>query len=222
MRVTINQPVPFGPTYLFNRILSSDLNVNMGSAQYVRRTNHSFYEIVLNGSVHRLIIPIKHVGKQELELNECEMDMSHNWVRKHLATIKMAYGKAPFFSEVFPIVEANLGQGNTLGESSYFSMASVFSYLNTKTNMTQDFALAPKLKENPSAWILDLCQAAGATEYFCGEWALKNYLRVEHFTEKGIAVTHQNWTPVSSIKPSLSILDALFRYGRSALDYIQS
>ncbi len=222
MRVTINQPVPFGPTYLFNRILSSDLNINMGSAQYVRRTNHSFYEIVLNDSVHRLIIPVKHVGKQELELNECEMDMSHNWVRKHLATIKMAYGKAPFFSEVFPIVEANLGRGSSLGESAFFSMSDVFSYLNAKTNTTNDYTLAPKLLERPSDWILSLCLAAGATEYFCGEWALKNYLRVEYFTEKGIAVTHQNWSPKAGIKPCLSILDALFRYGRGALEYIQS
>lgn len=229
MRVTINQPLPFAPVHLFNRILNSDLNVNLGSAQYIRRTNHSHYEIMVQGHLHKLIIPIKHVGRQEVSLNDSAIDYSHNWVKSHTTTIRQSYSKAPFFQDVFEnVVEPILNlRMPLLGSWSWLSMLQVFNYLNAPPAWKQDAELWGIIWDNPSLWMLTLAERTRATEYFCGKWAIENYLRVETFQAKGIEVVGQDWTQpvydqgVFKFIPNLSILDVLFRYGRGAIDFIK-
>jgi WbqC-like protein family len=216
MRVTINQPLPFAPSYLINRMLQSDLCINLGTAQFVRG-QHNRYKIMSHGAVQELVIPVKHYGTQKVELMKAEIDYSHNWVRKHLRSIQQAYSKTPFFEEIFTVLQQHYGkQHETIGLFSTFSLSQVYNILNAEWNVKQDQSLGLPVLHDPSAWMLSLANMALADEYYCGQWAIDHYLRVEDFKKDGITVIGQNWYP-DTVKAEISVLDALFKHGKVAL-----
>ena len=216
MRVTINQPLPFAPAYLINRMLRSDLCISLGSAQFVRG-QHNRYKILSRGATQELVIPVKHYGTQKVELVKAEIDYSHNWTRKHLRSIQQVYSKTPFFDEIYEMVEKHFAQKYpTIGEFALFSMLRVYDILNVEWNVKPDQSLGLPVLHDPSAWMLSLANMVLADEYFCGQWAIENYLRVEDFKKDGINVIGQKWYP-DTVGAEVSVLDALFKHGKLAL-----
>ena len=216
MRVTINQPLPFAPAYLINRMLRSDLCISLGTAQFVRGV-HNRYKIMSRGVVLELVIPVKHYGTQKIVLNHAEIDYSHNWTRKHLRSIQQMYSKSPCFDEVFAMVERTFAQKYpTIGTLSLFSMRNMYDIMNVGWNVKPDQSLGLPVLHDPSAWMLSLANMVLADEYFCGQWAVENYLRVEDFKKDGINVIGQKWYP-DTVGAEVSVLDALFKHGKLAL-----
>ena len=52
-----------------------------------------------------LTVPVKKTkNRDELLISEAEISYEENWQSKHLKSIEIAYGKAPYFSEVFHFI----------------------------------------------------------------------------------------------------------------------
>lgn len=229
-RVTINQPCPFPPMYLLRRMLDSDIVVQLDSALFVRKTGRSFrhYEILLQGKRHKLAIPVKHGGHQDIPLHELQIDYEQGWVKSHLGTLRHAYGKAPFFEEAFHAVHSVFDANPvTLAEFSNRSLESCFAFLNRWPTIVSDQDVIAPIVGDPSRWMMEIVLALGGTEYVCGQSAASVYLKEEEFAKAGIKVEAHFWHEPTYPRAGnveeqgLSILDVMFWLGRRGSDTIE-
>ena len=231
MRVTIYQPQYFPRLHYFNRLLDSDTYVVLESAQYTKVLNHfvggkkekhksyqSHSPIKLAGGEYFLSVPTK--GESFLPINKTQADYSQKWVENHLKTIKSAYSRAPYFSEVFAELEnilsvkySNLAELNlktilwgiskildlNLSISS-ITLEEINTYLakNNRVRLkkilldwqTTDVSEA---NEKGDDWIIEICKSLGATEHVHGETSKVGYMNMDRYKEIGINPITQDW-----------------------------
>ncbi|MFH0989907.1 MAG: WbqC family protein [bacterium] len=227
-RVTINQPCPFPPMYLFARILSCKYSIILSSAQFTRNSGRSFrhIEIMVSGEKFPLVIPIKHSGDRELTIRDAQIDYSQRWVEKHLKTFQMNYSKTPYFKEIMPVIEEvyNLKPA-TLAAFSRHSMLLASKYLGVTPQYTLvDCSLMEPLVDSPSKWMMELTKSVNGDVYVCGKSALITYLHTEEFAKNNIQIDScefiEPFYTESHEERNLSILDALFRVGPKVKQYL--
>ena len=216
MRVTINQPCPFPATYLVARMAACDVAVHLRHAQFVRRMRDSgatqnAYELMVQGAPQKMVIPTRHTGDQHVRLCDVEIDNSQKWYDRHLGTVRQSYGKSKFFREVYPIIEDVMGaRYMNLIEFSQFSTETIAEYLGLGVHF-RDSLPGQMVEDNPSEWMLRIAKSHDADEYYCGQYAIDEYLDVKAFEARGVKVTGQNW---KGENPTLSILDLVMRFGK--------
>lgn len=220
------------PTYLpwagyFNLIASVDRFVFLDDVQFERRSWQSRNRILLNGSEHYLTVPVIRAPRDELVMN-IQIDYRQCWYDQHMKTLKQAYGKAPFGSEVLDLV------GDVIGRK-YACLAelneSLISALSTHIGLMTPFSRASSLccVGKRSEHIAKICQAIQCAEYLSPAGS-REYMTEENFAENsGIIPTYQNYLPsmysqqrVGKFFSHLSIIDVLVHHGnRFARTYIE-
>lgn len=140
-RVAIYQPRYFPQLHYFNRLLSSDIFVILGSAQYTKSLVHFSEDgghrypsyqtdtpIKLPDGEYLLTVPVKHDGR--LPINQTAIDYSHRWVHKHLATLRHAYGRADCSGLILPQVsELLVGNYESLAQLNTATIIWSFAHL---------------------------------------------------------------------------------------------
>jgi hypothetical protein len=229
--VTIHQPCPFPPLYLFSRMASSDVTVFLSSAQFTRNSGRSMrhFEVLVNGKRFKIAIPVRHAGKRDVSLSEAEIDYSQQWVDKSLKTIRQAYTRRPCVKDVMDILEAVLRpKYQSLAELSIASNVAVFKYLQIPFEYVEDQAVCPrKISGSPSMWMLQIALAVGGTRYFCGQSAVSTYLKLDEFAQAGVEVVPQDFVEPeypqftrSQHESNLSIIDILSSLGPAVKMYL--
>ncbi|GHT33461.1 hypothetical protein AGMMS49574_19190 [Bacteroidia bacterium] len=135
---------------------------------------------------------------------------------KLLRTIEIAYKKAPFFSVVFPIMEAVLNcENKNLGKFIGNSIIQIANYLNFNTEFIYSSNIKDKNTSLKSqAKVINICSVLGATEYFnaIGGMALYNKTDFEENKIK-LSFLKTNSIEYKQVKnqfiPNLSILDVM-------------
>ncbi|GHV66214.1 hypothetical protein FACS1894199_09170 [Bacteroidia bacterium] len=135
---------------------------------------------------------------------------------KLLKTIETAYKKAPFFSEVFPLMETILTyEDKNLAQFVGNSIIQIAKYLNFNTQFSYSSAL--KEKDNSlraQAKVIHICSVLHATEYFNAIGGIELYDKADfeqnniklHFL-KTKAIEYQQFR--NQFVPNLSILDVM-------------
>lgn len=146
-----------------------------------------------------------------------------NETRKILGNIKQSYSKAPFFSDVYPMVEA-VFQHNERSVATICSLSVqlVFDYLS----INKDFYLASQLDYNrtlnASDKIIDIVSSLNGSHYINSIGGATLYDK-EYFASKGIVL---NFIRMNDIQynqlskkfiPNLSIIDVLMNCDRSSV-----
>lgn len=232
MRVTVNQPRIFPSLHIFERILTSNVSINLRSAQLSRSPCwESVYRIKTSQGKLDLSIPVRHYGKP-VPIKRAEVVWKDpRWVKKHIKTIEQNYRKAPYFDAVVDgIVRVFMTQWETLAEVALDSMMLGYQWLGEHIVTVHDDELLPNGKyESASAWLLAICKQAKGTEYYCGNYGSSQYLAYQDFEEGGIEVISQYWKcpEYSQLYPpfisNLSIIDLMMNVspeeGREVLGY---
>jgi len=115
MRYSGIQPQYFPRLHYFARILETDIYLIRDEVQYVKKHK---YPDGRNDKSYQSHTPIKQtfgrflmsvpVKERFRPIAETELTGGLDWVRKHLKTLEISYGKAPNFSLVFPSLQAIL------------------------------------------------------------------------------------------------------------------
>ncbi len=148
-------------------------------------------------------------------INEIEIGNDERLKRKLLLTISNNYHKAPYYDDVFPMLERTVNdmQG-ILSEYLYRTFVSVTEYLEIKTkfilssNIEKDNELKGKYK------VIDICKRLGATDYInaIGGMDLYDY---ESFEKEGIRLSFLKTEDIkykqfgNEFVPGLSIIDVM-------------
>lgn len=185
MKVGVMQPyfVPYiGYWQLINVV---DKYVIYDDVNFIKRGWINRNQILINGTPCFFNIPMLGMSQNKL-INQIEVNHDKNMLDKNIRTIQENYRRAPFYNEVYPMIEKilNCKEKNIAG---YIinSLYLICDYLDIKTELIVSSTMKKDNTLKGQSKILDICQRLGATEYYNAIGGKELYSR-EEFTNKGI------------------------------------
>lgn len=99
MVVAIHQPNYLPRLRVFSKMAAADLWVFLDSVQHVKREWQSRALLPSHAGSQWLTVPLRTKGRFFQKIQDVESDISPDWQRKHLRTLRPVYGRAPFIGE---------------------------------------------------------------------------------------------------------------------------
>ncbi len=210
----------------FDIVNSADEFIIYDSVQYTKNDWRNRNKIKTQQGLSWLTIPVNH----SLSLKIDEVEASHNiWRKKHWASLKQAYSKAPYFHDFKELFENLYLDSNEtlLSKINIEFIKAICTTLNitTKISLASDYPVKSSEKSNR---LVDLCKQTNSSIYISGP-AAKDYLNEELFLKQGIDL---KWMDYSDYPPyqqlhgafvhEVSVLDLLFNQGNSAQAFMKS
>lgn len=141
--------------------------------------------------------------------------VKNDWKEKNLKTIYLNYKKAPFFNEVFPLVEEIFHfETYNLSDFNIHSIKTICDYLDIKTNFSKASELGLTDMDR-NGRIIEICKSRNCEVYFSGKGAV-NYHDESLFEANHVTIKYTDFSPKTynqihgDFAPGLSIIDLLF------------
>ena len=217
--VVIHQPDFLPWLGFFDRLLAADLFIVLDHVQFVSGTSRSWThrdKIKTPQGARWLSL---HVQKAPFgtQIKDIMLKPDGGWRAENLNQLRENYRKAPYFSEVFPLVEqVYLTGDNRMIALNLAGLDLLETLLDARTPHLYSSEMSPQGAS--TSMLVDLLQKAGATRYVSGLGA-KNYLDTSALDAAGIELVWQDFKhPVypqlhGEFIPMLSSIDLLFNCG---------
>ena len=225
MIISTNQPyfLPF-PGFFYKAHLS-DIFVVLDTVQFPRGTTWISRNRFKNdqGTLW-LTVPVWKKGLGLQRIHEVRVCHEFRWVAKHLASLKTAYAKAPYFGDHLPFIENTYRA--RFEKLIAFNMAFI-RYLFRQLKIETEIKLLSELgiQAAGNQMLVEICRRLGASTYLAQHAAAK-YLDRVLFEQEGIEL--QLIKPPACVYPqlwgnfvsNLSTCDLLFNCGPKAHDIL--
>lgn len=210
----------------FDFIDDVDLFIYLDDVQYTARDWRNRNRIkTINGLIW-LTVPVFFSRKNNLAIEDVQIDYSQKWVEKHMSSIRHAYSKAKHYGRYaemfFDILRQKYASISELNRNiNNWVMAEL--HIKTRTKMSSDFRPIGSKTDR----LLDLLNKAGATSYLSGPSA-KEYLDADKFATAGIGLNYKVYEYpeypqlYGGFEPHVSVLDLLFNCGPDSRKYLKS
>lgn len=216
--VVIHQPDFLPYLGFFHRFLRVDEWVVLDHVQFLNGSKswHNRDRIKTENGPAWLTVAVKKCP-QETPINEVELSDEVDWRRGNLNLIRHNYRRAPFFRQIFPMVE-ELYQTKT-GLLSEFNLAGINLLARLfDVEIPHVFSSAMNPQGARTSLLVDLVKKTEASIYLSGVGA-RDYLEESMFEQEGIRVVWQQFEHPSYSQmfgdfiPYLTSLDLLFNCG---------
>lgn len=224
MLLSGHQPVYLPGIILFNKIALSDAFMFVGHNQYVRKSWHSRNHIRNQDKKLTLSVPVKKKNNFGNSINDTELDGDH-WKRRHLASIRGAYLKRPYFDQYFPVLEAIINkQHQSIGDLNMDLIRQCLEWMDIDTPIydSRDF----KITGEKTNMLISMCEATKATSYLSNlgshaylDEPLMEAMGLKHLWQD---FSHPTYDQGASFLENLSAIDLLFNVGPSAGDIVKT
>jgi hypothetical protein len=218
MILSTQQPYFFPFAGFFYKAHLSDVFVILDTVQFPRGTTWmSRNRFKSDHGTLWLTVPVWKKGLGLQRIHEVRICHEFRWVAKHLASLKSAYARAPYFADHIEFIENTyLARFEKLIELN----AAIIDYLLRQLEIGAEIKFLSELgiQSAGNQMLVEICQALGASTYMAQHAAAK-YLDPAFFDRAGIKlqffkppvlVYPQLWGPFIS---NLSVLDLLFNCG---------
>lgn len=221
MKAAIMQPYFFPYAGYFQLIAAVDLFILYDNIQYTKNGWINRNRLCRNGGAVTFSLPLK--GASDY-LDVCDRELAAEFKREKLLNqIKGAYQRAPYFAQIFALIECIvLYEDNNLFRFLHHSICRTCEHLGVRTEIriSSSIAIDHKLKNQDK--VLALCSAVGARTYVNAIGGVDLYSK-EAFLEKGMdlkfisahALEYAQFENV--FVPALSIIDMLMFNPRDAV-----
>jgi hypothetical protein len=228
MKIAIMQPyfLPYlGYFQLFNAV---DKFVIGDDYKYILQGWINRNKILVNGKEFMFTIPLRKASPNKL-IKEVEICNDTSWQEGFLKTIKMAYGRAPFYNEVFLLLN-NIIMNKEINISKliFKSLYEIKAFLGIKTIIVETQAIYNNKHLEGQERIIDTCKKENAASYLNLIGGVELYSK-ERFEKEGIALNYINSKSISyhqfgaEYVPNLSIIDVLmFNSKEKIREYLNS
>jgi len=217
-----HQPVYLPGIILFNKIALSDAFMFVGHCQLSNKSWHTRNRIRLGDRELMLSVPVKKQFGQSI--NETEI-LEDGWQKKHIGSIRQAYGKRPFFRDYFPQIEALISaKWPSLGEMNMALIKAMLEWFDIRTPIldSRDY----KIVGNKTDMLIFMCHAAGASQYLSNEGA-RDYVDEAEMAREGILhswqiFAHPVYNQGGAFMENMSAIDLLFNMGPESAELIRN
>jgi len=213
------------PNYLpwlgyFHKMTYSDVFVFLDSAQYTKQTYINRCVISQAGKEVRLIIPVS-LEKWDAEIRDVRVEPK-KFARKHLETLRIAYGKCPHYDSVMAVIKPSYeSEPTNLAEFNIGLIEAIAEYLGNQPRFVRLSDL--QIGSVKNQLLIDIANKCDANSYVSGVGA-KSYIAGNEgaYEKAGIDLSYQNFVhptypqPKSLFIKGCSILDLLFNCGAEA------
>ena len=170
--------------------------------------------ILIHGAPAYLNLPMLGASPNLL-IKEIRVNPDPRLAGKSLRTIRDAYAKAPYFSEVYPLMERILTCGETsLSQFILNSFRVLTPYLGIGTELLLSSELEKDCSLRAQEKVISICTLLGGTEYYNAIGGQELYSR-EDFERSGLSLHFLKTRPVEypqfggEFQSNLSILDVM-------------
>ncbi|NLY76517.1 MAG: WbqC family protein [Tissierellia bacterium] len=214
MKVGIMQPYFFPYIGYWQLINAVDKYIIYDDVNYIKRGWVNRNRILVNGQARLINLKI-HKASQNILINETKILIDPIYNKKLLKTIEHSYKKAPYYNEIFPIIERIiLQEDENLARYLEFSIKEICKYLCIDTEIIISSSLNKNNHLKGQEKIIEICKILGADEYYnpIGGKELYSY---EDFLNEGIKLNFLQTRTVNykqfdnDFVPNLSIIDVM-------------
>jgi hypothetical protein len=225
MKLAIMQPYFFPYIGYFQLMNYVDEFVIYDNIEYTKRGWINRNRILVNGKDEFISIPLK---KDSDFLNINERYLADNWNNsrnKLFNKIKENYKRAPFFKDIFPLIERVL----TNHETNLFSFLSeslieLKSYLEIETSIVHSSKIDIDSKLKRDKKVLAICKTCGAEQYINPIGGVELYDKatflandIELFFIKTHDIVYKQYD--NNFIPNLSIIDIMMFNSKEKIKY---
>lgn len=216
MRLAIMQPYFFPYIGYWQLIHAVDQFVFYDDVQYMRRSYMTRNKILLHSKPHSFTLPVQKAGQKAL-IREVYIDTKEfdQWRDKFLQSLYHAYGKAPYFKQVYPLIEGLLNSPTPkLHSFLKLCIREVMKYLKITTKTVSSNDINYDRRGTAEEKIISICKQCKADTYINpigGRELYQNSI----FEEQGIKLNFLHTEPRPypqfdlSFRSHLSIIDML-------------
>ena len=217
MILAVHQPNYLPWPGFFFKMAQSDIFIIFDSVQLTRSgslDNRNFIKTPQGAQL--LTVPVKRKGLNLQRFDE--VMVMPGWQDKHLKALKLNYGKAPYFTELFGQLEKIFQESRYLININFAFIKLVYDLLKLQTRLVFLSSLPQFFDLHKTELIVALCEYFSADCYLLGQGA-SVYNQQELFEKKKLQLDYLNYEPVTypqlwgSFIPNLSIVDMLFNCG---------
>jgi hypothetical protein len=213
----------------FYKMAQCDVFVYLDAVQFPRGQSFAARNRIKSpAGPQYLTIPVSVPKGRRGKANYLEITcVSDNWKKKHLKTVRHFYGRAPYFSEVFPLFERVLLKEQTFVDKNIELVETFAGYLGMGGRRVR---LSEILNEfgRKTGLVCDIADRLGADVYLSGTGGGREYNDPDAMAERGVALVYSDFTHPEypqlwgDFVTHLSILDVLFNVGREAHQFLRS
>lgn len=198
----------------FQLIQSVDEFIIYDNIQYTKKGWINRNRILVEGTDKVFTIPLK---KDSDFLNVYEREISSDWTKDRLKIINQikTYSKAPYFKEVFPLIEKIFNSNiSNLFEFIYNSLTIINEYLEIKTKIVISSTIDIDHNLKSQDKVIAICKKRNATQYINAIGGVELYDKID-FQNNNIKLNFIKSDPIiykqfkNEFIPWLSIIDVM-------------
>lgn len=218
------QPYFFPYIGYFQLINSVDEFVIYDNIQYTKKGWINRNRILLNGKDTLFTVPLK---KDSDFLDVVNREISKDWIKdrvKVLNQIKSSYKKAPFFNDVFPLVEkCIINEELNLFKFIYDSLCYINDFLDIKTKIIISSTIDMNHELKSKDKVIEICKKLNSDNYINSIGGIDLYDK-EEFKKSGIELKFIKSNPIiykqlnDDFIPWLSIIDVMMFNSKDKLN----
>lgn len=214
MRVSIMQPYFFPYIGYFQLIANADVFVIYDDVNFIKKGWINRNNILVNNKPYLFSMPLQNVSQNKL-INEILISDLDKWKTDLLKTISFSYKKAPFYQNVYPLIDKIISF-DELNLALYIqnSIQNLCAYLKINTKLIMSSEIDKNNNLNGEDRIIDICLQLGANQYVNAIGG-KDLYDSAHFSEKNIKLQFIKSEKIeykqfkNEFIPWLSIIDVL-------------
>jgi len=215
MKTAIMQPYFFPYMGYFQLINSVDSFVFYDDVNWINKGWINRNNLLINNSPHLINIPCIKASQNKL-IKDVDVNWDLKFEQKLLKTIQMSYSKAPFFREIFEIVQTIfLTKEKKISNLNINSIKVVLEYLGIKKDYkTSSVDFSNSRGQSKADRLISICKENNSSTYINASGGKKLYNK-EYFKERGIQLFFLESDQIyykqntKQFVPWLSIIDVL-------------
>ncbi|MHA1342183.1 MAG: WbqC family protein [Promethearchaeota archaeon] len=214
MKLAVMQPYLFPYIGYFQLINAVDKFVILDDVNFIKRGWINRNYILVNGKKNLFTVPLEKASQNKL-IKDTYVVSDTKWKINFLKTIKFSYSRAPYFKNIYPIIQIIINnKENNLSKFIYYSLIKINEYLNIKTKIVPSSEIYRNNHLKGQYRILDICKKEKANHYINPPGGQQLYERAL-FEKNGIKINFIKTNYFfykqfnNEFVPNLSILDIL-------------
>ena len=222
MKLAIMQPYFFPYIGYWQLLNLVDRFVIYDDVNYIKRGWINRNRILINGQPNYITVPLNHASQNKL-ICDMSMQASPKWRKKLIKSIGNSYGKAPFYSSVFPILDKIISYDtDNLAEFLSHQLVTLAAFLGINTKFIMTSRCYKNISLTGQDRIIDICKHEKASIYINPRGGQTLY-NTDTFNHEDIDLQFITMRPfpykqrVAGFSPCLSIIDPLMEIGAAEL-----